>query len=60
MLLENDLVECSVLQAHPLQGPTVSYTPTVLRILDRKMTSVDQLCSIERPMYAHGVVFSLE
>ena len=60
MLLENDLVEFSILRAYPLQGPTTSCTLIAPRSPDRKTTSVDQLCSIERPMYAQWVVFPLE
>ena len=60
MLLENDLGEFSVLQAYPLQWPTVSCIHIALRSPDRKPTAVDQLFSIERPIYSHGVVVPLD
>ena len=60
VLLKNCLSEFSVLRACPLQWPTMSRTLIVPRILDRRMTSSNQLCSSERPMCAHWVVFPLE
>ena len=60
MLLENDLVEFSILRAYPLQEPTLSCTLIALRSSDRKMILVYQLISIELPMYAHRVAFPLE
>ena len=59
VLLENDIGEFSILRAYPLQGPTWSCTLIALRSPDRKTTSVDQLCSIELPMYAQWVVSPL-
>ena len=58
--LENNLVEFSIIQACPLQGPTMSCTLIAPRSLDHKTTSLDQLCSIELPMYAHWLVFPLK
>ena len=53
VLLKIDQGKFCVLRACPLQGPTMSCIYIVPRSLDRRTTSVNQLYSIELPMYSH-------